>query len=48
MYDVMVRLILPTDTLRDLAIALIAGKKMNDEIGENVAAKEIINTITRF
>lgn len=48
MYDVTVRLILLTDTLRDFASALIAGKKMNDEIGENVAVKEIMKTISRF
>ena len=44
----MVRLIFWTDTCRLTDKALIAGKKMNDDSGEKVAAKVIIKTIERF
>jgi hypothetical protein len=47
-YEVMVRFIFSTETWRDAERALIAGKKIKDERGENVAAKETRNTIKRF
>lgn len=42
------RLILPTETLSDRDKASIAGKKMKDDRGENVAAKEAKNSISPF
>ena len=48
MYEVIVRLIFPVETWRDVDRAFMAGKKIKDDNGENVAAKVIRKTIRRF
>lgn len=44
----MVRFILPTDSWSDSDRAFTAGKKMKDDIGENVAANVTMETMSRF